>query len=212
MQLSDNTIKVLKNCSAINPSILMKSGDVIRTISPQKNVLAEFTVDQSLDGQMCIYDINSFLNMLSLFEGDHDIKIDDKKAVVKDGKNKGTFFFAHEDTIETPPDKNLKMDNVLAEFELTDSVISKAKKAASTLNAEDFVLAGDGKKAIAKVTNRHNNTANHFNQDVGDTDSEYEVVIDVSKLTFLPGDYKVTVCEKVVFFQNDAAKYWIATK
>jgi hypothetical protein len=212
MQLSDNTIKVLKNCSAINPSILMKEGDLIRTISPQKNVLAEFVVDQPLDGKMCIYDINSFLNMLSLFDSDYDIKIDDKKAVVKDGNNKGTFFFAHEDTIETPPEKNLKLENALAEFDLSDKIISKAKKAASTLNAEDFVLAGDGKKVVTKVTNRHNNTANHFNQDVGETDQEFEVVIDVSKLTFLPGDYKVSVYEKVVFFHNDAVKYWIACK
>jgi len=212
MQLSDNTIKVLKNCSTINPSILIKESDSIRTISPQKNVLAEFVIDQPLDGKMCIYDINSFLNMLSLFDNDHDIKVDDKKAVIKDGSNKGTFFFAHEDTIETPPGKNLKLENSLAKFDLTDNVISKAKKAASTLNAEDFVLSGDGKNAVAKVTNRHNNTANHFNQDVGESDQEFEVVIDVSKLTFLPGDYKVEVYEKVVFFYNDVAKYWIACK
>ncbi len=40
MQLSDNTMNVLKNFAAINPSIVIKPGNVLRTISPQKTIMA----------------------------------------------------------------------------------------------------------------------------------------------------------------------------
>jgi len=212
MQLSGDTIKILKNASLINPSIFLKEGSIVRTMSPQKNFLAEFEIEQSIDGEMCIYDISSFLNMLSLFDENYEIEIEDKKAVINDGSNKGTFFFAHPDSIISPPDKNLKLENSLAEFTVSEKVFSKAKKAAGTLNAEDFILSGDGENVTAKVTNRKNNTANQFNQTVGESDKEFEAVLDVSKLTFLPGDYKVTVYEQAVYFESEVAKYWITCK
>ena len=46
MKLSDKTIKLLKNFSSINQSILFKEGSKLRTISVMKNILAEATVDE----------------------------------------------------------------------------------------------------------------------------------------------------------------------
>ena len=41
MKLSENTLAILKNFSGINNSILVKSGNKLRTISVAKNILAE---------------------------------------------------------------------------------------------------------------------------------------------------------------------------
>ena len=66
MKLSDKTISVLKNFSSINQSILFKEGNKLRTISVMKNILAEATVSEDFSKDFGIYDLNQFLNGLSL--------------------------------------------------------------------------------------------------------------------------------------------------
>ena len=66
MKLSDKTIKLLKNFSSINQSILFKEGSKLRTISVMKNILAEATVDEEFPKDFGIYDLVQFLNGLDL--------------------------------------------------------------------------------------------------------------------------------------------------
>ena len=54
MRLSDTTTKVLKNFASINPSILLNEGQTIRTISPQKNVLAQAVTDEPITDSMSV--------------------------------------------------------------------------------------------------------------------------------------------------------------
>ena len=66
MKLSDKTLTLLKNFSSINQSILFKKGSSLRTISVMKNILAEAVIDEDLPTDFGIYDLNQFLNGLSL--------------------------------------------------------------------------------------------------------------------------------------------------
>ena len=68
MKLSDKTILLLKNFSSINQSILFKQGHKLRTMSVMKNILAEATIDEELPKDFGIYDLNQFLNGLSLHQ------------------------------------------------------------------------------------------------------------------------------------------------
>ena len=68
MKLSDKTILLLKNFSSINQSILFKQGNKLRSISVMKNILAEATIDEDLPKDFGIYDLNQFLNGLSLHQ------------------------------------------------------------------------------------------------------------------------------------------------
>ena len=66
MKLSDSTLTLLKNFSNINQSILFKEGNSLRTISVMKNILAEATIDEDFPKDFGIYDLNQFLNGMSL--------------------------------------------------------------------------------------------------------------------------------------------------
>ena len=66
MKLSDNTLTILKNFAGINNSILVKSGNQLRTISVAKNILAEASIEENFPRQFAIYDLNQFLNGLGL--------------------------------------------------------------------------------------------------------------------------------------------------
>ena len=68
MNLSDSTLNLLKNFSTINQSILFKEGSSLRTISVMKNILAEAVIDEEIPQDFGIYDLNQFLNGLSLHQ------------------------------------------------------------------------------------------------------------------------------------------------
>ena len=94
MKLSDKTLSVLKNFSSINQSILFKQGNKLRTISVMKNILAEATVTEEFMKDFGIYDLNQFLNGLSLHQSPElDFK-NDGYVVIREGKSRSKYFFA----------------------------------------------------------------------------------------------------------------------
>ena len=68
MKLSDNALAILKNFAGINNSILVKQGNKLRTISVAKNILAEAEIKEEFPRDFAIYDLNQFLNGLSLHQ------------------------------------------------------------------------------------------------------------------------------------------------
>ena len=46
MKITTNTLNILKNFSKINPSILIQEGNTLRTISPNKTIMAKANVDK----------------------------------------------------------------------------------------------------------------------------------------------------------------------
>ena len=86
MKLSETTVNLLKNFSSINQSILFKEGNKLRSISVMKNILAEATVEESFPKDFGIYDLNQFLNGLSLHASPElDFKNNDF-VMIREGK------------------------------------------------------------------------------------------------------------------------------
>ena len=63
MKFTNNTIALLKNFSAINTNLQFTAGNVIKTISPQKNILARAEVEEDFPQDFAIYDLNKFLEL-----------------------------------------------------------------------------------------------------------------------------------------------------
>jgi len=87
MNLSSDTISVLKNFSDINQNILIKSGNKVQTISTMKNILAEAEISEKFDSEFAIYDLPEFLRSVELFEkpelqfnGGSNVKITDTNS------------------------------------------------------------------------------------------------------------------------------------
>ena len=68
MELSDNTMSVLKNFAGINPNILIKQGTTIKTISEARNVLAAANVTEEFSNEFGIYDLSEFIGVLGLVD------------------------------------------------------------------------------------------------------------------------------------------------
>jgi len=68
MNLSTDTLAILKNFSEINNNILFKPGSKLNTISAMKNILAEATITEKFDTEFGIYDLSEFLRAVELFD------------------------------------------------------------------------------------------------------------------------------------------------
>ena len=65
MQISNETIQLLKNFAAINSNILIRKGKTLSTISTAKNIFAKATVAEDFPVEVPVYDLNSLLALLT---------------------------------------------------------------------------------------------------------------------------------------------------
>jgi len=137
MKLSESTVNLLKNFSSINQSILFKEGTKLRTISVMKNILVEANVGEEFPKDFGIYDLNQFLNGLSLHQSPElDFK-NDEFVVIREGKRRSKFFFADPSVIVAPPEKEITLPSEDVTFVLKAEDLQQLKKAASIYQVPD---------------------------------------------------------------------------
>ena len=216
MELSENTLNVLRNFSGINQNMLIKSGTNIKTISEARNVVATADVTEEFPKDFGIYDLNEFIGVMGLVDTP-SLKFDEDYVTVSDssGRSKVKYFYAAEETL-TAPTKDVTMPDADVKFTLDNSTLNKLKKAASTLgHSEVSIRAKDGVLSLSVVENQ-NATSNAFSIDIDGEfkqDAVFNFIISISNLKILPGDYEVEISSKLITqFKNKEIplKYWIA--
>ncbi len=117
MKLSDKTLTVLKNFAGINNSILVKQGTQLRTMSVAKNILAEADIDEEFSREFGVYDLNQFLNGLSLHQ-DPDLDFaEDSYLTIHEGKRRVKYFYADPNVIVSPPEKEITLPSEDVHFQ-----------------------------------------------------------------------------------------------
>jgi hypothetical protein len=198
MKLSDKTLKILKNFSEINQSILIKEGNELRTISVMRNILAEAKVEEQFPKDFAIYDLNRFLNGLDLHE-DPELNFDnDSYVVIKEGKSRSKYFFADENVIITPPDKRLTLPSEDVCFELNTQQLNKLIKASSIYQLPDLCAIGEAGVVKLVVRDKKNDTSDDFCEIVGETNSNFTLNFKVENIKILPGTYEVVISSKLL--------------
>tara|TARA_Y100000593_G_C4250540_1_gene306940 strand:- start:166 stop:831 length:666 start_codon:yes stop_codon:yes gene_type:complete len=202
MNLSEQTVSILKNFSTINQNLLVKQGKVLNTMSAMKNIVAKAEVEEEFPVEFAIYDLNEFLSCLSLFEVPN-LDFDDNFVVMSETGSKGKklkYWFS-DPSVVTSPNKELEMPSVEVEFPLQSNVLSEVQKAAAVIGAPDMVL----EDSELRVTDKKNDTANSYSTSL-DTESNganYKFWFKVENLKLLPGCYDVEVSSKrISHFQN----------
>ena len=94
MELKESTLQVLKNFSTINLNLIVEPGNVVKTITEAKNVLAEATLEESFPVGFGIYDLNEFLSVVSLVDNP-TLKFDENYVIISDssGRSKSKYFY-----------------------------------------------------------------------------------------------------------------------
>tara|TARA_B100001094_G_C17914616_1_gene662904 strand:+ start:50 stop:715 length:666 start_codon:yes stop_codon:yes gene_type:complete len=213
MKLSDKTLTLLKNFAGINNSILVKQGNQLRTISVAKNILAEAEIPEEFPRQFGIYDLNQFLNGLSLHQDpEMDFK-EESHLVIREGKRKVKYFYADPQVIISPPDKKINLPSEDVHFQLDSGALEKLLKAAAVYQLPDLCVVGESGVVKIVVTDKKNDTSNSYSVDVGATDKEFTFYFKVENIKIIPGAYDVVVSSKLLSeFTNSTynLKYYIA--
>jgi len=213
MKLSDNALAILKNFAGINNSILVKQGNKLRTISVAKNILAEAEIKEEFPRDFAIYDLNQFLNGLSLHQ-DPDLDFQEESYLsIKEGKRRVKYFFADPNVIISPPEKDIQLPSKDVCFQVDSVTLEKLVKAAAVYQLPDLSAIGENGVIKLVVRDKKNDTSNEYAIVVGDTDKEFTFNFKVENIKIIPGAYDVVVSSKLLSqFTNTQhnLKYYIA--
>lgn len=216
MKLSESTINVLKNFSNINSGMLIKSGNVIRTISKQQNVLGKATVTENFDSDFVIYDLNRFLGLIgSLTDPEISINSAAKNLTIKSGSSKTTYGLSDESMIVAPPAKEIKVENAEVNFRLTKDDLNQVLKLSGILGLPNIAVIGNGSEISISALDVKNVDSDDFSIKVGETSANFKMIFVTENLKMIPGTYDVSISSKgISHFKHasDPIEYWIATE
>ena len=216
MQLSDTTLDILRNYSAINQNLLIEPGNVIKTVNESRTILSTATIAESFPKEIGIYDLNEFIGAMSLVQKP-TLDFKDEYITLSDesGRASVKYFTAAKETL-TKQQKTLSMPEADVKFKLDNDTFNKLKKAASTLGHKELsITAKDGVLSLSVVENQ-NATSNAFSIDMDGEfkqDAVFNFILSISNLKILPGDYDVEISSKLITqFKHKGMPltYWIA--
>jgi len=214
MNLSTDTLAILKNFSEINNNILFKPGSKLNTISAMKNILAEATITEKFDTEFGIYDLSEFLRAVELFDKPA-IKVNGANyALISDEKSKQAikYFFADKSVLVSPQ-KGINMPDKTVTFTLKKDDFARIQKAATTLNLPDIAIKGNGKVISFVATDKKNKSSNDYSLNVGETDKTFTAYFKADNFKIISDDYDVAISKaKISHFINRSkpVQYWIA--
>ena len=119
MKISANTISILKNFSNINPSIVIKEGNVLETISSTKTIKAKAKVDTTFPRRFGIYNLNKLISALSMFN-DPEVDFNENSLTVSENDKAIHLTYSDESTIIKVPEKDIKLPSVDVEVKITN--------------------------------------------------------------------------------------------
>ncbi len=220
MKLSPQTLTVLKNFSLINSNLAFKPGNIVKTVSAGKTVVAKATLDTDLEDKFCIYDLNRFLSVLSLFDTPVlKVNEDGKRIQIASGQRRILYIGADESNILTPPE-TIRMPEIEWAFTVTNDMLQDLFKAMSVLGLPEVAIVGDGTKLKLEAIDMKNLVQDAYSQEIGDTDKTFKIVFSIDNLKLLPMDYNVSIGRKVTdkgtagmaHFKGNGVEYYIAVE
>ena len=211
MQISNETIQILKNFAAVNSNILIRKGKTLSTISTAKNIFAKVTVAEDFPVEVAVYDLNSLLALLTLMEN-QDVEFGEKSLTISKNNGKFEYFYSNANVIVPAPDKSIEIDNHF-QFQLSAEDVNMIMKAANITAAPTISVTAKDGTVVLTIGDKKNDTANTYKKTIGASDEAFECHMSVDNFKIVPDAYTVTVSKKKLFHFQHATKaieYFIA--
>jgi hypothetical protein len=212
MKIDTNTINVLKNFAKINPSIVFPEGNVLKTISPSKTIMAKSEVTTHFEKRFAIYNLDRFISTLSLFN-DPELNFKDKFVEIYDSNRKIRYTYADEGTITKAPEKEISLPSIDVTFTLSNENLKDVEKGASVLQLPEIIVVGDGSTISLQAADSKNSTSDVYSVEIGTTDKVFKAIFKLENIKIIPGEYTVSISARgISHFVGKEAEYWIAVE
>ena len=214
MKISNATLSLIKNFAGINASLAVKPGNVLKTLSPQNNIMANATVEEDFPRAFAIYDLSQFLGAVSLFN-DPDFEFESNHVRISSGKNSVRYYYADESMIKSAGDKKIVLPSNEVEFSITAAQLQELMKAASVLGAPQIAVEGkEGGEITISAVDTTNSTSNRYSVDLGgEASRNFRVIFKAENIKVLSSDYLVQICAKGIsrfYSEKVGVEYFIA--
>ena len=203
MQISKQTIDVLRNFSTIFPAINCDEPKTLKVLSASENIIGIYDTEETFP-EFAIYDLPQFLGMISLF----DLKKTDFKFVKDEEKDqdfvKATsqnsavkYVFTDKDLIpnvekilSSKKDKGLGKFNAFIDISKEDFV--NINKAAQIMQVSNINITVKDGKGIITIADPSNPMSNDYKIKV-DGEGDGEVNVNIDYLLMIPGNYSLSI-------------------
>lgn len=212
MQLSKETLTILKNFSSINGSIFFNEGNRISTINTERNVLARALVSENFEKSFGIYDLAEFLNTISLLDSPSLEFQDNNHVILQDRSAKVKYTLAASSMITLAPEEDADLGDEVFNFVLSAEDFEKIRKAANIMDLPDFCIESDGEDVKVVARDRTNPSTNIFSLPVGKFNDKFNFSCKQERLNLLAGTYNVVVFDGAFKFSNavNSLVYYVA--
>lgn len=212
MKISTNTLNVLKNFAKINPTIAIKAGNVVKTISPSKTIMAKAEVDTEFPENFAIYSLDRFISTVSLFN-DPELTFKGSSVEIRDGNKSTNYVYAEEATITKAPDKELNLPSIDANFTLDNESLRDVEKAAGVLGLPEIAVVGEAGKVYLRAVNSKNPSGDVYSVEIGEGNKEFTAIFKSENIKIIPDTYEVSISSRgISHFSGPQAEYWIAVE
>ena len=217
MIISNDTLNVLKNFATINPNLVFKPGQELKTIAESKTIMASAKIVEDFPQEFGVYDLNEFLSVYSLIDNP-TVEFEDKAMVISSGnvnQQKIKYFFSSPEILTTPQ-KDIAMPEPEVGFTLEEDTLNQIRKAAAVLGHNELSIKGNNGVLTASVADTRDATSNVYSIEIDNDNScknEFDFVVNIPNLKLLPGDYFVAISSKLISNwknNNYPVEYFIA--
>ena len=207
MNLSNDTLNVLKNFASINPNIVFQPGQQLKTISESKTIMARADIVEDMPKEFGIYDLNEFLSVFNLIENPV-LEFEDKSVLVSTAEGgsqlsnyqKVRYYFSETDIL-TSPTKDIQMPDAEIGVNISESILNQIRKAAAVLGHTELSLKGENGLVTASVVDTKDSTSNSYTIELDKDNTcknDFNFIVSIPNLKLLPGDYFVSISSKLI--------------
>lgn len=213
MKLSENTLSVLKNFATINSGVVLNAGKIQKTISPEKSILVEATLDDDIPTPFGIYDLNRFLGNLTTLKNP-ELTFNNESVTLDDGEFSFDYHACSANLIITPPNKDIMLQTIDVTFSLPNVILQKLLKVATMNSLPNLSVVGKNGELLLRIHEKANDTSNSGTMKIGEyAGQDFTATFNTENLKLLSDDYTVEI-QKGAFakFVNAAGnlKYFVA--
>jgi hypothetical protein len=216
MIFDEITLNILKNFSTINPSILVKPGNVITTVNKGPTMFGRATVPLTFEREFAIMELTRFLSCLSIF-GKPEVEFTDKHAIIKNeaGTGRINYTLASPNAILARPDAKFSVKEVDVSFVMPQTLYEQINKAQAVIQSDEIMFYSDNGTLKVKALKANNPSENTFEWDICECDhfpKQYKIDVENFK-SIMPGEYNCHLDTRgMINFSRENLDYLILVK
>jgi hypothetical protein len=194
MKLTDRTLSVMKNFAGINSGIVLRKGNIQKTISPEQTILVEAHLEDDFPDTFGVYDLNQFLGNVGALNGP-ELEFTSDVVKMNDGEIELNYHACSPNLIISPPDgKDLVMKNPDLSFTLSQASLNKILKIGAMNNLPNISIIGNKDGLFVRSHELKNDTSNFANMRISDHNGEdFIVTFKTENLRLIPDNYDVQI-------------------